>query len=133
MDRKMGPFAYLRKEAIPVTIIGGPFRGARMMLKLACSKRKILGVYEHMLNPWLRRVLPSVQVVWDIGANDGYFTYGCAHMSCKDTRENPMWLRLNQPPPYAMFSPFRRTGRSTQERVLNLVPCLSVRHQTTRQ
>jgi hypothetical protein len=42
------------------------------------SLRKILGLYEHELNPYLERVLPSVTRVIDVGANDGYFTFGCA-------------------------------------------------------
>jgi hypothetical protein len=42
------------------------------------SLRKVLGVYEHELNPWLDAVLPRVDTVLDVGANDGYFTFGCA-------------------------------------------------------
>ncbi|MBE9127548.1 FkbM family methyltransferase [Coleofasciculus sp. LEGE 07092] len=30
------------------------------------------------MNPWLKQVIPNIQVVYDVGANDGYFTYGCA-------------------------------------------------------
>ncbi|MBD2121682.1 FkbM family methyltransferase [Trichocoleus sp. FACHB-262] len=30
------------------------------------------------MNPWLSQIIPKIQVVWDVGANDGYFTYGCA-------------------------------------------------------
>jgi hypothetical protein len=71
-------FSLLQKSPTPVTILAGPFRGARMVLNPANSKRKILGVYEHILNDWLEKTLGRVQVVWDVGANDGYFTYGCA-------------------------------------------------------
>lgn len=71
--------ALLTKQTpTPVTILAGPFRGARLILNPAHSKRKILGAYEHVLNPWLKSVLRHVEVVWDVGANDGYFTYGCA-------------------------------------------------------
>jgi hypothetical protein len=42
------------------------------------SLRKVLGLYEHELNPWLDAVLPRVDTVLDVGANDGYFTFGCA-------------------------------------------------------
>ena len=37
---------------------------------------EVLGLYEHELNPWLKRVLPRVTRVLN-GANDGYFTFGC--------------------------------------------------------
>ncbi|HET9367365.1 MAG TPA: FkbM family methyltransferase [Candidatus Udaeobacter sp.] len=42
------------------------------------SLRKILGLYEHELNSWLDQALPRVGRVLDVGANDGYFTFGCA-------------------------------------------------------
>ncbi len=40
--------------------------------------RKIFGLYEHELNDWLTCVLQRVDTVLDVGANDGYFTFGCA-------------------------------------------------------
>lgn len=42
------------------------------------SLRKVFGLYEHELNHWLDRALPRVDLVLDVGANDGYFTFGCA-------------------------------------------------------
>ncbi|NJK33793.1 MAG: FkbM family methyltransferase [Oscillatoriales cyanobacterium SM2_2_1] len=30
------------------------------------------------MNVWLTQVLPHTDVVWDVGANDGYFAYGAA-------------------------------------------------------
>jgi hypothetical protein len=42
------------------------------------SLRKVFGLYEHELNAWLKDVLPRVTHVLDVGANDGYFTFGCA-------------------------------------------------------
>jgi hypothetical protein len=42
------------------------------------SLRKVFGIYEHELNSWLDAVLPRVDTVLDVGANDGYFTFGCA-------------------------------------------------------
>ncbi len=68
----------MRRTPSPVRILAGPFRGARLILNPAHSKRKILGAYEHVLNPWLVTALKRVDVIWDVGANDGYFTYGCA-------------------------------------------------------
>jgi len=70
---------YLSKKPVPLTVLAGPFRGANIILNPACSKRKLFGIYEHILNPWLNQVIPHIEVVWDVGANDGYFTYGCAY------------------------------------------------------
>jgi len=42
------------------------------------SLRKIFGLYEHELNGWLEQALRRVNRVIDVGANDGYFTFGCA-------------------------------------------------------
>ena len=42
------------------------------------SLRKVLGLYEHELNGWLEAVLRLTNRVIDVGANDGYFTFGCA-------------------------------------------------------
>lgn len=61
-----------------VRILYGPFRGARLHLTPADSLRKILGLYEHELNGWLDRALRRVSNVVDVGANDGYFTFGSA-------------------------------------------------------
>ena len=61
---------------VPMRILRGPFRGARVMLNPRTSMRKALGLYEHELNPWLAAALPRVHRVIDVGANDGYFTFG---------------------------------------------------------
>src|SRR5580765_7393884 len=63
----------------PLTIVAGPFRGATLALDLSCSKRKICGQFEHVLNSWWRKALPGAEVIWDVGASDGYYTFGCAH------------------------------------------------------
>jgi hypothetical protein len=42
------------------------------------SLRKVLGLYEYELNAWLEQALPKVTRLLDVGANDGYFTFGCA-------------------------------------------------------
>jgi hypothetical protein len=62
----------------PMWILRGPFRGAIIAMKPRNSLRKVLGLYEHELNGWLKTVLPRVTRVLDVGANDGYFTFGCA-------------------------------------------------------
>ena len=56
----------------------GPFRGARIVMNPRNSLRKIFGLYEHELNDWLEQALRRVDRVIDVGANDGYFTFGCA-------------------------------------------------------
>lgn len=63
-----------------IRILGGPFRGAPMQLALRKSKRKMLGVYEHELTSWWDEVLPNAEALIDVGAGDGYFTYGVAHI-----------------------------------------------------
>jgi 23S rRNA U2552 (ribose-2'-O)-methylase RlmE/FtsJ len=68
----------LPDRAVPVRIWRGPFRGARIVMNPRQSLRKIFGVYEHELNPWLERTLRQVNRVVDVGANDGYFSFGCA-------------------------------------------------------
>ena len=56
----------------------GPFRGARIVMNPRDSLRKIFGLYEHELNDWLEQALRRVSRVVDVGANDGYFTFGSA-------------------------------------------------------
>jgi hypothetical protein len=69
---------FLPNHPVRTPILFGPFRGARIVLNPRCSLRKILGFYEHELNPWLKQTLRRVTRVLDVGANDGYFTIGCA-------------------------------------------------------
>jgi hypothetical protein len=73
----------LLKRALPdrpvsMPIVRGPFRGARVVMNPRASLRKCLGLYEHELNGWLEAALSRVTRVLDVGANDGYFTFGCA-------------------------------------------------------
>jgi hypothetical protein len=68
----------LPNHTLPLPILNGPFRGATIHLNPRYSLRKVFGIYEHELNKWLESVLSHVDTVIDVGANDGYFTYGCA-------------------------------------------------------
>jgi hypothetical protein len=68
----------LPDRSMPLRIWRGPFRGASVVMNPRHSMRKVLGVYEHELNAWLDAALPRVSRVIDVGANDGYFTFGCA-------------------------------------------------------
>jgi hypothetical protein len=68
----------LPNHPVPTRIWRGPFRGARVVMNPRNSMRKIFGLYEHELNAWLEQALRRVNRVLDVGANDGYFTFGCA-------------------------------------------------------
>jgi Methyltransferase FkbM domain len=61
-----------------VRIFRGPFRGAHIYTVPRDNLRKMFGLYEHVLNRWLEKVLRRVDSVIDVGANDGYFTFGCS-------------------------------------------------------
>lgn len=65
-------------RSMSIRILSGPFRGAAICMNPRDNLRKIFGLYEHELNEWLSRVLQRVDIVLDVGANDGYFTFGCA-------------------------------------------------------
>lgn len=65
-------------RALPLPVLRGPFRGATIEVNPRHSLRKLFGLYEHELNGWLKHALPRVTTVLDVGANDGYFTLGCA-------------------------------------------------------
>jgi hypothetical protein len=62
----------------PMRVLRGPFRGARVIVSPRHSLRQIFGLYEHEMNGWLEEVLPRVESVLDVGANNGYFSFGCA-------------------------------------------------------
>jgi hypothetical protein len=68
----------LPNHPVPMRIWRGPFRGARVVMNPRDSLRKVFGLYEHELNSWLEQALRRVSRVLDVGANDGYFTFGCA-------------------------------------------------------
>ena len=68
----------LPNRPLPLRICRGPLRGGRAVMNPRNSLRKVLGFYEHELNDWLESVLRLTNRVIDVGANDGYFTFGCA-------------------------------------------------------
>jgi len=69
---------FLANRPVLTRIRRGPFRGARIAMNPRHSLRKIFGLYEHELNDWLEEALRRVSRVVDVGANDGYFTFGSA-------------------------------------------------------
>jgi hypothetical protein len=70
--------AILPDRDLPLPILRGPFRGATVRLNPRHGFRKVFGLYEHELNGWVASILPRVDTVLDIGASEGYFTFGCA-------------------------------------------------------
>ena len=90
----------LFKRVIPdremyLPILFGPFRGGLFCSRPRSSLRKVFGLYEHELNAWLHHVLPKVDCVIDVGANDGYFTFGCV----------AAMRRLGKPPRVTAYEP----------------------------
>lgn len=71
----------LQKTPQDMRILRGPFRGARMFLNPANSKRKILGLYEYVLNEWITKAAPRVDFIFDVGSNTGYDLYGFAYLA----------------------------------------------------
>ena len=69
---------FLPDRDMLLPVLAGPFRGARFFSNPQVALRKVAGVYEHELTDWLKEVLPKADLVVDVGANDGYFTFGCA-------------------------------------------------------
>src|SRR5262245_25731694 len=86
-------------------ILFGPLRGARLPLSWLHDKRKIIGVYEHVLNGWLGRTLQQTLAVLDVGANNGYFAFGCAHRL----------LRLGRKPLIVMIEPDQTWHRHLEQ------------------
>jgi hypothetical protein len=68
----------LSSRSVPTRILRGPFHHAVIVVDRRNSLRKIFGLYEHELNGWLDQAISRVSRVLDVGANDGYFTFGCA-------------------------------------------------------
>jgi len=67
----------LPARSVPTRVWRGPFRGARIVMNPRHSLRKVFGLYEHELNGWLEVAFGRIDRVIDVGANDGYFTFGC--------------------------------------------------------
>lgn len=65
-------------QPMSLPILRGPFRGGRFHGNPRVSLRKTLGLYESELNPWLAAAVRKADIVIDVGANDGYFTFGTA-------------------------------------------------------
>jgi Methyltransferase FkbM domain len=61
---------------IPMRVWRGPFRGARIVMNPRSSLRMAFGLYEHENNAWLELALRRVSRVLDVGASEGYFTFG---------------------------------------------------------
>jgi len=60
-------------------VLTGPFRGAPVQFDWKNGKRKILGIYEHETHAWWEEKLRHVDLFYDVGAADGFFTRGVAY------------------------------------------------------
>ena len=79
--RKSNPLMEAGKRLLPsrktyLPIVAGPFRGGVFYANPRVSLRKVLGLYEAELNAWVTKALKRTDLVLDVGANDGYFTFG---------------------------------------------------------
>jgi len=77
------------KEPTVVRILGGPFKGAKLFLNPANSRRKLFGLYERVLNCWITERIVGKDFVFDVGANTGYDTFGFAHLLMKQGGKQP--------------------------------------------
>ncbi len=59
-------------------ILRGPLRGGKFYASPRSSLRKVFGIFEHELNPWLHKAVKEVHALLDVGAADGYYTFGIA-------------------------------------------------------
>src|SRR3569623_263711 len=84
----------LPDRAMMLPVLFGPFRGGRFYANPRSSLRRVLGLYENEHNTWLKAVLPVTDLVIDIGANDGYFTFGAVEA-----------IRRYRPPRAIAFEP----------------------------
>jgi FkbM family methyltransferase len=96
--------------ATTLPIVGGPFRGGSFRGAPRASIRKVIGAYEHELNPWLRAHLSRADALFDVGANDGYFTFGCA----------AVFSRLGKSAPIIAWEPEPGYARGLNEHKLAL-------------
>lgn len=109
----------LPEHDAPMRVWRGPFRGARVVMAPRTSLRKALGIYEHELNGWLERALDRVTRVIDVGANDGYFTFGCA-AALRRRGRHPRIIAFEPDP--ARVASLRRTAALAPPLDLTIVP-----------
>jgi precorrin-6B methylase 2 len=69
---------FLPDRPIPLRVLRGPFRGSHPVMNPRHSLRKVAGLYERELNHWIEEAIRRTNTVIDVGANDGYFCFGCA-------------------------------------------------------
>jgi hypothetical protein len=70
-----------KKTPQRIRVMAGPFRGAMVYMNPVNAKRKLVGIYEHVLNEWISKVAPKKEFIFDVGANNGYDTYGLAYLA----------------------------------------------------
>ncbi|MEM9283399.1 MAG: FkbM family methyltransferase [Verrucomicrobiota bacterium] len=80
-------FHLIGKKPKKLKILRGPFKGATVYLNPSNSRRKLFGLYEHVLNDWIIKYSQGKGFVFDVGANTGYDTYGFAYLLSKGNKE----------------------------------------------
>ncbi|MEX2273798.1 MAG: FkbM family methyltransferase [Vicinamibacterales bacterium] len=119
----------LPDRSMLLPVCAGPFRGARIVANPRASLRKMLGLYERELNGWLTAALPRVTRLIDVGANDGYFAYGCAAAMRRSGRRGEIICFEPQPQHQAElrrgFDAFADAGHTAC-----IVPALVGEHET---
>ena len=55
--------------------LGGPFKGAHVLLQISNSKRKLFVIYKDILNRWIRGNCSGKSFSINVGANDDHHTY----------------------------------------------------------
>lgn len=113
----------LPNRSMVLPVLAGPFRGARIVANPRASLRKVLGLYEHELNDWLRLAIPRVSRLIDVGANDGYFACGWAAALQRQKRSGEIVCFEPQP---QHLDELRRglAGKSAGGHVVRIVPSL---------
>ena len=127
-------YKILAKSPQSINILGGPFRGAKVYLNPANSKRKIFGLYEYVLNEWITKTIENKEFALDVGANTGYHTYGFACLLQKNNSQNPTVIafepetypELDTPKGWDMYSECRieilkkYVGKNTNDNTITL-------------
>jgi hypothetical protein len=125
----MKSFRSFVKKLLPakpafLPILGGPFRGGLIFASPRVSLRKVFGAYEAELNCWLRQTLPQVDLVMDVGANDGYFNFGCAAVMRRQGRSVKVVAFEPNPTHLGQLHASRVRAGYTEDEVIIIPKCV---------
>jgi FkbM family methyltransferase len=92
-DAPLGKFVRLPLRAIPksatVRVLRGPLRGARWIVG-SSTHGCWLGTYEQAFQSFFSSVIPEGGVVWDVGANVGFYSLVAARKAAKVVAFEPL-------------------------------------------